>query len=200
MVDIKGLDKERVLKALYDNSHAKGTGFFQTVPSGIVTVEHCENLLKSTTNFDYLYGRVLKIDIGGDAFDERLYDRDCGEGAAQRAVDSIRAEPKDGGDADKGAEENPNMKKTWEQAELCSEAEKKILEIVKELPGPAQMALCIGLAEKFTTLASFAVLMMHRPATPPLFRTFDIPADREKKRDIGPFPFPHDIFSMGRNG
>jgi len=200
MVDIKGLDKARVLKALYDNSHVQGLGFMHTVPDGTVTVEWCAEALEKQTEFDYLYGRVLKVDLSKDEFDERLYDRDCGEGAAQRAVDSIRAEQKGGGDADKGAEENPNTKNTWEQAKLCSEAEKKIMEIVKELPGPAQMALCIGLAEKFTTLASFAVLMMHRPATPPPFRTFDIPADREKKRDIGPLPFPHDIFSMGRNG
>lgn len=31
-------------------------------------------------------------------------------------------------------------------------------------------------------------------------RTLDIPEDKGKKRDIGQFPFPHDIFSMGRNG
>ena len=44
------------------------------------------------------------MDLSGDEFDERLYDRDCGEGAAQRAVDSIRAEREDGGDAAKNAD------------------------------------------------------------------------------------------------
>lgn len=89
MVNIKGKSKAKVLKALYDNSHVQGLGFMQAVPEGTVTVEHCEELLKNSTYFDYLYGRVLKVDLSGDEFDPRLYDRDCGAGAAQEAVDSI---------------------------------------------------------------------------------------------------------------
>lgn len=80
MVDIKGLDKAKVLKALYDHSHAQGFGLLQTVPGGVVTVDHCAGLLKNQTYFDYMHGRVLKVDLSGDEFDERLYDRDCGEG------------------------------------------------------------------------------------------------------------------------
>lgn len=87
MVDIKGLDKARVLKALYDHSHVQGSGFLQAVPDGVVTVEYCAGLLAKHSYFDYLHGRVLKVDLSGDEFDERLYDRDCGKGAAQRAVD-----------------------------------------------------------------------------------------------------------------
>ena len=34
MVDIKGLDKARVLKSLYDHSHVKGMGVMQAVPTG----------------------------------------------------------------------------------------------------------------------------------------------------------------------
>ena len=105
MVDIKGLDKARVLKALYDHSHVQGSGFLQAVPDGVVTVEHCAELLAKYSYFDYLHGRVLKVDLSGDEFDERLYDRDCGEGAAQKAVDSVRAERENSGDADKGEPE-----------------------------------------------------------------------------------------------
>ncbi len=90
MVDIKGMSKAKVLKTLYENSYLQGLGFLQAVPDGTVTVEHCEELLKKSTYFDYLYGKVLKVDLSGDEFDEYLYDRDCGEGAAQRAVDSIK--------------------------------------------------------------------------------------------------------------
>ena len=89
MVNIKGLNKAKVLKALYDHSHEQGMGFLQAVPNGYVTVEHCEELLEESAYFDYLYGRVLKVDLSGDEFDERLYDRDCGPGAARRAVESI---------------------------------------------------------------------------------------------------------------
>lgn len=87
---IKGLDKAEVLKALYDNSHVQGLGFLQAVPDGTVTIEHCRELLKRQTYFDYLYGRVLKVDLRHDEFHEHLYDRDNGPGAAQRAIDSIK--------------------------------------------------------------------------------------------------------------
>lgn len=86
MIDIKGLDKAEVLKALYDNSHVQGMGFLQVVPAGTVTVDHCRELLKQSTYFDYLYGRVLKVDLSGDKFDERLYERDNGFGSAGRAM------------------------------------------------------------------------------------------------------------------
>ena len=92
MVSIKGLDKAKVLKALYDNSHVEGMGFVHAAPEGTVTEDRCRELLEKNTAYDYLYGRVMKVDLAGDEFDERLYDRDCGEGAAQRAVDSITQE------------------------------------------------------------------------------------------------------------
>lgn len=91
MISIKGLDKAEVLKVLYDNSHIQGLGFLQEVPHGFVTVDHCASLLANSTYFDYLYGRVLKVDLSDDNFfEERLYDRDCGTGAAQRAIDTLR--------------------------------------------------------------------------------------------------------------
>jgi hypothetical protein len=90
MIDIKGLDKAEVLKALYDHSHVQGLGFLQAVPDGTVTVEHCRELLEKETYFDYLYGKVLKVDLRHDEFNEYLYDRDNGIGAAQMAIDSIR--------------------------------------------------------------------------------------------------------------
>ena len=92
MINIKGLNKAEVLKALYDHSHVQGMGFMQAVPKGTVTVEHCQMLLDTTgyPYFDYLYGRVIKVDLSGDEFDERLYDRDCGPGAAERAIQRIR--------------------------------------------------------------------------------------------------------------
>lgn len=92
MIDIKGLNKAEVLKALYDGSHIQGMGFMQAVPEGTVTVEHCKMLLETTgyPYFDYLYGRVLKVDLSKDVFDERLYDRDNGQGAAERIIRHLR--------------------------------------------------------------------------------------------------------------
>lgn len=42
-------------------------------------------------SFDYLNGRVLKVDLSGDRFDPWGYDRDNGQGSAQAAVDEVRA-------------------------------------------------------------------------------------------------------------
>lgn len=94
MINIKGLDKAVVLKALYDFSHVQGMGILQAIPD--YTLEMAQQDIEARNRrriplyFDYHYGRVLKVDISGDEFNERLYDRDCGEGTAARAIDSIR--------------------------------------------------------------------------------------------------------------
>lgn len=90
MIDIKGLSKAAVLAALYNASKPLGLGMFQFDPAPI-TEEEASKLLKETTYFDYLKGRVMKVDLqSDDSFDERLYDRDNGPGAAQRAVSKLR--------------------------------------------------------------------------------------------------------------
>jgi len=43
-------------------------------------------------SFDYLKGRVLKVDISGDELETQGYDRDNGQGAAARAIDAVRRE------------------------------------------------------------------------------------------------------------
>ena len=179
MVDIKGLDKARVLKALYDHSHVQGSGFLQAVPDGVVTVEHCAGLLAKYSYFDYLHGRVLKVDLSGDEFDERLYDRDCGEGAAQRAVDSIRAEQEGGADAAKDARGEKKEPSLEEQAEMTKEAVHKILDILKELPPTSFAVACMTLKmvlgpEPMGGMAG--MLMMGGPFSPSaLFRSVEKP-------------------------
>lgn len=180
MVNIKGLDKARVLKSLYDHSHIQGSGFLQAVPDGVVTVEHCAMLLGSQTYFDYLHGRVLKVELSGDEFDERLYDRDCGEGAAQRAVDSVRAE-KEGskdttGNAD-GEKKEPTME---EKVEQVKGAVDKILGILTELPPDvctaAVMYLQMRLPGSGTMGGLAGLLMMGGPFSPSaLFRSAEKP-------------------------
>ena len=178
MVDIKGLDKARVLKSLYDHSHVQGSGFLQTVPDGVVTVEHCAGLLEKQTYFDYLYGRVLKVDLSGDEFDERLYDRDCGEGAAQRAVDSVRAEQEggkdDAGNAD-GEKKEPSLE---EQVEMTKEAVHKIMDILDELPPAAHIvaSMTLRMALSGPVSSMTGMLMMGGPFSPSaVFRSVEKP-------------------------
>lgn len=169
MVDIKGLDKARVLKALYDHSHAQGLGVLQA--SGPITVEHCAELLEKQTYFDYLYGRVLKVDLSGDEFDERLYDRDCGEGAAQRAVDSIKGAPEGGEDAAKEADGEKKEPTLEEQAEMTKEAVHKIMEILDGLPSASRAvaSLTLKMVLSGPTMGGMAgLLLMGGPLAPPM--------------------------------
>lgn len=88
MIDISKKDKAAVLAALYNNSRPQGLGMLHYDPKDM-TREEAAELLEQDGRFDYLKGRVLKIDLRGDTFNPFLYDRDLGEGAAQRVVDSI---------------------------------------------------------------------------------------------------------------
>lgn len=87
MIDIKNKDKAAVLAALYNASRPLGMGFLQA-RDGDMTVEQARALIDSgQTYFDYLHGRVMKVHLVGDELDPRLYDRDNGAGAAERALE-----------------------------------------------------------------------------------------------------------------
>lgn len=122
--------------------------------------------------------RVLKVDLSGEEFDERLYDRDCGEGAAQRAVDSIRDET-EGGEATTGNTEGEKKEPSLdEQAEMTKEAVDKILDILKELPPASFAVACMTLKMVLGPgpMGGMAgMLMMGRPLTPSPFRTTEMP-------------------------
>ena len=48
-------------------------------------------MLEETTYFDYLYGKVMKVDLSSDEqFEERLYDLDNGKGTAEAVVNELR--------------------------------------------------------------------------------------------------------------
>lgn len=87
-----------VLAALYNNSRVLGMGVLQAIPGHIMTEEEANDLLEfggetehrgGRIYFDYLYGKVMKVDLTGDEFNPWLYDRDNGEGAAAKAIAEI---------------------------------------------------------------------------------------------------------------
>jgi len=90
MVNIEGLNKAKVLKALYDSTHIQGYGFLQAVDD--FTEVDAQNLLDDgNTYFDYLYGRVMKVNLTSDIeFDAGSYDRDNYPGAAQDVIYKLR--------------------------------------------------------------------------------------------------------------
>lgn len=89
MINIKGLNKAEVFKELYNHSKVQGFGIFQATGEDMTTKEAVA-LLKEKTDFDYLYGKIMKVDLSSDErFEEHLYDRDNGIGAASRAISSL---------------------------------------------------------------------------------------------------------------
>ena len=88
-LNIKNVNKADVLAALYNNSKVQGMGFLQA-NSDPMTKNDAQKLLDSgVTYFDYLHGKVMKIDISGDELSTGLYDRDNGHGAAENALSGL---------------------------------------------------------------------------------------------------------------
>lgn len=98
MTNGKALTQAEILQALYNNSHQQGMGFLDPRGEKQITLEDAEEILKNTktTYFDYLYGRVLKINVANDGLNFRLYDRDNGEGAGARAIEAAMKRKEDG--------------------------------------------------------------------------------------------------------
>lgn len=90
-IDIRNLVKADVLAVLYNSSKPQGMGFLNYDPTPM-TREQAQELIDSGhTSFDYLEGRVMKVDISGDEFSSWAYDRDNGEGAAEQAISTLRS-------------------------------------------------------------------------------------------------------------
>lgn len=85
MINISKVDKADVLVALYNKAKTQGMGILDYDPFPMKK-EEAEELLRKQTYFDYVKGRVMKVDLSKDEFDEYLYDRDNGKGAALAAL------------------------------------------------------------------------------------------------------------------
>lgn len=88
MIDISKLSKAEVLRRLYNRSGPQGMGIVHYKPEPM-TLEQAQVIVDKVPSlyFDYVQGRVMKVDLSGDQLNPRLYDRDNGEGAAAAALD-----------------------------------------------------------------------------------------------------------------
>jgi len=95
MLDIGGLDKAEVLMALYNRARTHGNGFMRYEPKPM-TVEEARAIIAANPflSFDYVKGRVLKVDLRGNEVDTRLYNRDNGPEAAEDALLDYLTAPK----------------------------------------------------------------------------------------------------------
>ena len=91
-INIKGLDKAEVLAALYNATHQQGMGFLHERGARPMTVQDAREELAQNPHmcFDYLHGRVMKVNISGDEFDPWGFDRDNYDGAAEEAIAPLR--------------------------------------------------------------------------------------------------------------
>jgi hypothetical protein len=90
-MNIKNLNKAAVLAALYNNSKPLGMGFLHYDPRPMTENEAQELLDDGQTYFDYLKGRVMKIELSGDELSTWLYNRDNGTDAAEKALAPLLA-------------------------------------------------------------------------------------------------------------
>lgn len=91
-MDISGISKPALLAALFNASKQQGLGFMDSRGAAAMTEKDAAGVIaEQGMYFDYLRGRVMKIGIDGDTADTWGYDRDNGEGAAERAIAHLRA-------------------------------------------------------------------------------------------------------------
>ncbi len=99
-VDTTGIDRAELLAALYDRAQPQGLGFMHFNPQPMTKGEAQELIRAFTRNhnpaepecyFDYLRGRVMKIDVMPDLLDPWGYDRDNGAGAVAEVVAGLQA-------------------------------------------------------------------------------------------------------------
>ena len=88
-ISIKGKNKAKILAALYNNARAQGLGWLHYDPAPMTEAEAKELLDGGQTYFDYLKGRVLKVDLSSDTTETYLYNRDNGKNKAEQIIADI---------------------------------------------------------------------------------------------------------------
>lgn len=92
-MNIENYNKAEVLAALYNNATVQGVGIFQA-ESGEMTKDEASTIFEDSQDkyFDYLKGRVMKISLAKDKVETWLYNRDNGDGAAERIIGALANE------------------------------------------------------------------------------------------------------------
>jgi len=88
LMDISKMDKAEVFRRLYNRARAQGLGWLD-FEHGPIEYEEAKSLVESHNHFDYVKGRVMKVNLTGPDLDTRLYNRDNGAGAAEEALKDL---------------------------------------------------------------------------------------------------------------
>lgn len=89
-MNIAGLSKAAVLAALYNAAQTQGRGFLRHDAQDMTEDQAQEILDGGQTDFDYLKGRVMKVDLSGNEVDTHLYNRDNGPNTAETVIEALR--------------------------------------------------------------------------------------------------------------
>jgi hypothetical protein len=93
-IDISGLDKGAVLAALWNNAALPPTHARPNPRTRPMTEDegHFAVMVAITNGdgFDYYEDRILKVNLGSDQLDPWGYDRDNGQGLAERVIKNLR--------------------------------------------------------------------------------------------------------------
>ena len=89
-IDIKGLNKAEILAGLYNSSKPLGMGVLYYNPMDMSIQEAQKIIDQDITDFDYLQGRVMKVNLSTDVLDSWGYDRDIGNGACEAVINHIK--------------------------------------------------------------------------------------------------------------
>ena len=90
-MNIANYDKAEVLAALYNRAKVQGIGVFRQ-PNGNMSKDEAQAILDAdqkndrTPYFDYLNGRVMKVNLARDEVQTALYNRDNGIDAAETVL------------------------------------------------------------------------------------------------------------------
>jgi len=93
-MNISKLNKSKVLAALFNRAKPLGLGFIHYQPAHIMDEKEAEQMLSAGTYFDYVEGRLMKVDLSGDELNTSLYNRDNGPMAAEQAIEQMILESK----------------------------------------------------------------------------------------------------------
>lgn len=90
-IDITGINKTKLLIALYAGANPQGMGYLQYDPAPMTEQEAAALMEAQHGRFDYVKGRVLKVNLSRDTLSPYLYDRDNGHGACASIVASVKS-------------------------------------------------------------------------------------------------------------
>jgi hypothetical protein len=92
-LNVRDIAPAVLLAVLYNRARVQGLGVLHSSVGPMEAEEAAALLMEQElpAYFDYLKGRVMKVEIDGKTLNPRLYDRDNGHKAAEECVNQARA-------------------------------------------------------------------------------------------------------------